>query len=287
MSERIRVVWLIVTMAVVSLLIEVVTVGILYQTAFKIERERLVETVSSQARLIEAVFRFDSVYSGDYPGSTVEATLSQIIDAHKSCQGFGETGEFTLSRRVGDQMVFLLRHRCHDSHEPKPIPFDSRLAEPMRLALSGRTGTIVGLDYRGETVLAAYEPVAGTGWGIVAKTDIEEVRAPFIKASLISAFTALLAILAGAFFLVKITSPLFKKLHDNIRKLEASLEKVKMLGGLLPICSSCKKIRDDKGYWNNLEQYIKTHSEADFSHGICPECARKLYPELNREKIGE
>ncbi len=51
--------------------------------------------------------------------------------------------------------------------------------------------------------------------------------------------------------------------------------------GLIPICSSCKKIRDDKGYWNQIESYIESHSEADFSHSICPECAKKLYPDFD------
>ena len=64
-----------------------------------------------------------------------------------------------------------------------------------------------------------------------------------------------------------------------ISELREALAKVKKLSGLLPMCASCKKIRDDKGYWNQLEAYVRDHSEADFSHGICPECAKKLYPE--------
>lgn len=60
----------------------------------------------------------------------------------------------------------------------------------------------------------------------------------------------------------------------------AALSKVKLLSGLIPICASCKKIRDDKGYWNQIESYICKHSEAEFSHGICPDCAKKLYPEF-------
>ncbi|HEY9593800.1 MAG TPA: response regulator, partial [Spirochaetia bacterium] len=59
-----------------------------------------------------------------------------------------------------------------------------------------------------------------------------------------------------------------------------AIEDLKTLSGLIPICASCKKIRDDKGYWRQLEEYISTHSEAQFSHAICPECARKLYPGL-------
>jgi PAS domain S-box-containing protein len=63
-------------------------------------------------------------------------------------------------------------------------------------------------------------------------------------------------------------------------RLTDALAKTKKLSGMLPICSSCKKIRDDKGYWNQIESYIRNHSEAEFSHGICPECAKKLYPNL-------
>ncbi len=58
---------------------------------------------------------------------------------------------------------------------------------------------------------------------------------------------------------------------------EKALDKVKLLSGILPICAACKKIRDDKGYWNQVESYIKQHSEAEFSHGMCPDCSDKLY----------
>ena len=66
-----------------------------------------------------------------------------------------------------------------------------------------------------------------------------------------------------------------------VKELQEALAEVKTLSGLLPICSSCKKIRDDKGYWNQIEAYIRNHSEAEFSHSICPECAKELYPDLN------
>ncbi|MCJ7540367.1 MAG: hypothetical protein MUO88_11965 [Desulfobacterales bacterium] len=68
-----------------------------------------------------------------------------------------------------------------------------------------------------------------------------------------------------------------------IIQLQASLSEIKMLSGLLPICSSCKKIRDDKGYWNQIESYIREHSEAEFTHSICPECSKKLYPDFYKE----
>jgi len=68
------------------------------------------------------------------------------------------------------------------------------------------------------------------------------------------------------------------------KQLNKAIEEVKILSGLLPICASCKKIRDDKGYWNQIEAYISKYSEAEFSHGICPECAKKLYPDIKRKK---
>jgi len=64
-----------------------------------------------------------------------------------------------------------------------------------------------------------------------------------------------------------------------IRELQEALARVKNLSGLLPICASCKKIRDEHGLWYSLEIYIRNHSEADFSHGICPDCRKRLYPE--------
>jgi PAS domain S-box-containing protein len=67
-----------------------------------------------------------------------------------------------------------------------------------------------------------------------------------------------------------------------VKKLQRALAEVKTLSGLLPICASCKKIRDDKGYWNQLEVYIRDHSGAEFSHSLCPECAKKLMRELRQ-----
>jgi hypothetical protein len=73
---------------------------------------------------------------------------------------------------------------------------------------------------------------------------------------------------------------LAEKRDQALREREEALAQVKILQGLLPICASCKKIRDDRGAWSQPEVYITDHSEAEFSHGICPDCAKKLYPEL-------
>ncbi len=70
------------------------------------------------------------------------------------------------------------------------------------------------------------------------------------------------------------------RLLDSIQKLEEALVQVKQLSGLLPICSYCKNIRDDKGYWKNVEEFIEKNSSAQFSHSVCPACLKKHYPDI-------
>ena len=65
-------------------------------------------------------------------------------------------------------------------------------------------------------------------------------------------------------------------------ELRNALAKVKTLSGFIPICSSCKKIRDDQGYWTQVEAYLREHSEIEFSHGLCPDCMKKLYPDIQK-----
>lgn len=81
--------------------------------------------------------------------------------------------------------------------------------------------------------------------------------------------------------LEKLEGSKWEELDANIKN---ALLEVKILSGLLPICASCKKIRDDKDYWNQIEAYIRDHSEAEFSHSICPNCVKKLYPDFDIEK---
>ena len=76
----------------------------------------------------------------------------------------------------------------------------------------------------------------------------------------------------------KLAEVALKKEHDQLLQ---ALKEIKTLSGLLPICASCKKIRDDKGYWNQIEDFIQQRSDALFSHAICPACAKKLYPDLD------
>lgn len=229
MSERKRLFLLISIMAVASLIVAGVTIAMLYRAAFFEERARLVETAQSQARLIEAIARFDVAHQEKWHphvGVPAEATLRQVIDAHKHYKGFGNTGEFTLARRDGDYIIFLLRHRHGGLDQPKPVAFESDLADPMRAALLGKSGNLVGHDYRGEIVLAAHEPVRGLNYGIVAKIDLAEVRAPFVRAGAIALGFMVLVVLAGAMSFLRITKPVIRRLENQADELQKAHEKL-------------------------------------------------------------
>ena len=76
-----------------------------------------------------------------------------------------------------------------------------------------------------------------------------------------------------------------EKRNIELQQLAAAMKRIKKLSGLLPICTAFKKVRDNQGYWNQIEAYISTHSEAYFTHSLCPECAKELYPDLGLDDI--
>jgi len=222
-----RLLLLIFIMASISISVSAAAISLLYGTSLEQQRVRLIEIAQSQARLIEAMARFDQRHQQRlHPGygNSAASTISQIIDAHSNYKGFGDTGEFTLARREGNQIVFLLSHRHYDLDNPVPLDFNSRLAEPMRLALAGKSGTVIGPDYRGETVLAAYEPVAVLDLGIVAKIDLSEIRAPFVRTGGIAIGLAILIVLCGAFLFIRITRPMLLQLQDSEERFRATFE---------------------------------------------------------------
>jgi sigma-B regulation protein RsbU (phosphoserine phosphatase) len=73
-------------------------------------------------------------------------------------------------------------------------------------------------------------------------------------------------------------------LADKVQELALALEQVKTLRGIVPICANCKNVRDDQGYWNKVETYFREHTEAEFSHAVCPDCMTKLYPQFSERR---
>jgi PAS domain S-box-containing protein len=225
MTERKRISSLIMIMMISSLIIAGITIVVLYQTAFNEQKERLVVVAKSMARLIEVIAKFEVIDQHDDMNAAYQHTLNQIREAHKQYKEFGKTGEFTLAERQGNNMVYLLSRRHDSADKLKSIPLESNLAEPMRQALSGKSGTLIGLDYRGKLVLAAYEPIKTVkfpdlNWGIVIKIDMDEVREPFIRAGLIAGIFTIVFLIFGSFLFIKITNPLIIQLEHRAVKLE-------------------------------------------------------------------
>ena len=213
----------------IALLVGSMAIAMLYQTAIKEGGAHLRSMVQSQARLIEAMARHEREVSerlGQEPSTAIATVLSQVRDAHRHYAGLGATGEFTLARREGAHLVFLLSLRHDHPDKEKPLPFNIEKAEPMQLALSGRSGIIVGADYRGERVLAAYEPVALLDLGLVAKIDLSEIRAPFVRAGMTTFAMTFGLVLIGTILFFRITRPLLTKLQERERLLDNVLENI-------------------------------------------------------------
>ena len=189
------------------------------------QKERLIEINAAQARLIEAIARYDRQFSGGDVSVTEADTVSQVVDAHRKQPGFGDTGEMMLARLEGQEIVFLLKPRhSSDGHEMRISVKDTSPDNPMKLALNGQTGTAVTTDYRGERVLAAYMPVEELNLGIVSKIDLDEIQSPLIQASLAGFGVAALLILIGGVVLVRVNRPLLEQLEHRDRSLDAILQ---------------------------------------------------------------
>jgi len=217
--ERRHTLILIAVLAALTLGVTYATIERLYIVAMVEERSRLTETAQSQARLIEALARSNLELNVDPAVAVaVAATLDVVRAAQAEYAGLGRTGEFTLARRDGDSIVFLLIQRHSELAGHAPIPFQSDLAEPMHRALSGESGTMIGRDYRGVTVLAAFEPVAVLDLGIVAKIDLAEIQGEYRDAALLTLGPALAAIVLGAFLFTRVTRPIVQRIGETERR---------------------------------------------------------------------
>lgn len=234
-SGRIRLATLPLLMAAMAAGSSGIAVAVLYDTALRTERSELMEIARAQRDLMEAVARFDALYSAsDVMGGAAAATIGQIQDAHGRFAGFGDTGEFYLARTDGAAIDYIVPLRF----DPPEAAFSSRMDgtqdRPMQLALRGMTGTTVGPDYRNERVLAAYTPIAPLDLGLVIKIDMQEIRAPFVAAGVLAGVVTLVLIIVGVRVSREISSPVVDELDEKAR-LEMELELARAVQqGLLP-----------------------------------------------------
>jgi PAS domain S-box-containing protein len=202
-------------MIAICVAVVAIVIPILYHTAFGQQRRRLCEIAQSQARWIEAV----AAMTAD-----PDAILQMMRQVQENVKSLGKTGELSLVRRHSDQVQLLLHRRDETLVNLQPVPFAALQANPIGMALSGASGSMVGTDSRGERVLAAYESVTPLGWGVVAKIDLWEIRQPFVKAGLMAGGITFVLILGGVFLFLRISYPRIRRLEESEANTQAILD---------------------------------------------------------------
>ena len=258
--------YLLIIMVMVSIGVGSVVLFKTYQEHLRDHKMQLLNIVKTQAHIIESVAEFDDKYSSNFPGGSREATLSQIRKAHDKIEGFGNTGEFLLAQREGNFIIFLLRssQKKFKAKAPDAVPLSSNLSEPMKLALQGKSGIIIGLDYRGEKVLAAYEPVNALDLGLVAKMDISEIQKPFIQATVTAGFGGAIIILVGTFAFFRMSKPLIRTIQESQERYEMAVKGTK--DGLWDWMDVNREEEWWSPQWYNLLGYRDREIEANFSN---------------------
>jgi len=216
------------------------------------------------------------------------------------------SAETLIVRREGDDVLFLneLRHK-KDTALSLRLPLTQEQL-PSAMAALGKEGIFEGLDYRKVPVVAAAKKIPGSPWFLVSKIDEEEIHAVSRKRTTLISLIVIVLILASGSSVgllwwqqrvryyrkqldaeVQFSEELQKTSLERERlllELQEALANVKTLSEMLPICSYCKKVRDDKGYWDQVDSYISKHTDTVFSHSICPECAEKALKEIEEYK---
>ncbi|MDX1592894.1 MAG: PAS domain S-box protein [Gammaproteobacteria bacterium] len=192
-----------------------------YRVAFEQERMNLLDQAEATRQLIETVARFDRRHSA-YPEGPEAGTLLQI---REGLIGLPQRSEAIIGVRDGDRIRLLLRQKAARVDAPRSIPMQSPLGEPIRRAVSGQTGWMIGRDYRGIEVLAGYTelPLLGAGYGLVIKENLETLRAPYLHAlwtgSLLILGFSLLA--ASGYF--ALTLPIIRAYVHHVERFELAM----------------------------------------------------------------
>ena len=205
--------------AIMTLIVVFITCMALYQLYIigsEDQKNFLTEFAQSQAAMIDMMVAHEIDDHPKMEKTDIEKeVLSTLMGAHEKFKGFGKTGEFTLAKLDNDQIHFLLSHRDTGVNGMESVvKLNSNLAEPMQRALSGKFGDIVGLDYHGITVLAAYAPIESLGWGLVAKIDLSEIQAPYLQEAMYGFIGGVVLIMLGSIMIIRFINPLIHEIEN-------------------------------------------------------------------------
>ncbi|MEX0776634.1 MAG: PAS domain S-box protein [Phycisphaeraceae bacterium] len=202
----------------------IITVA-LYQVSVTQQRQRLVGMARMQARVVEAMVRHQPAGQGpEVPADLITEFLGQIRAAYVEDEGSGLTDECLLGWRQGQQIILKLHAQRSEDIRVDSVPFEGSREIPMRRAMHGESGTMIGIDYRGHRVLAAYEPMASLGMGVVTKVDLAEIRAPYLRVAGVGALATLCLAGIGAVLFHRAARPIFRDLFERELRYRALFE---------------------------------------------------------------
>ena len=227
MSEQSRALLIISTIVVIIIVSVLSATSMFYQSAFKAARIQLIDSVKLHKSAIQALIIHEHDFINEAPSNQHESALSDYIQLIANTRKENPDQELELAKKSGENIEFLFSHHKSQTGKPGIILFHSQNAEPMRLALQGKSGTVIGRDYKGELVLAAYENIKND-LGLVEKINITAIRAPFIKSAFyLSAIISLLVILAS-FIITRLGNPIIVNLRNSLSELTRSEQKLRL-----------------------------------------------------------
>lgn len=213
MGERRRLALLLAALALVAGITGAVTVTMLYNATVKWQREILQNVAESQVQAITDTEKVERATNPTISNEELLVIISRDLAHHYSqLPDFGATGEVLIGHKQDDYVRYLASSHWQSSSSITAFRAGKHLATPMRKAIDGQRGTLIGPDYRGIEVLAAFAPVPSLGWGVVAKIDLAEIRRPFTSAAFAVALVALLAIILLAISYARATNPLLREI---------------------------------------------------------------------------
>jgi PAS domain S-box-containing protein len=273
-SGRARVAIIALILFVITLLATRVATTLVYNASLAQTKERLREYVQAQASAIQSMAALQERVTRSLPPSAKRAdprqwVLDLLSEAHALYRGAGRTGEFNIAEAQGDSILFLLRHRRGSVTLSDSRPARAGQRTPMRLALEGKSGTMVGADERGVKVVAAYEPVKAYGWGAVAKIDLAEVREPFGQAGLAGSLIALLLIITGTWLVFRVTDPIFNHIVESEERFRGAFESAAV--GISLVTPDGMLLRANETLGRMLGYTLKELQSTDFSALVHPD----------------
>jgi len=208
---------------------------LLYQSAFQNYSERLSEITRTQSEIVNSLVAYNKKLYID--GDDAFASTMEILrEANEGFDGIGKTGEFTVASWVENDITYYISQRIQGTPARDQSLFKSNLSKPMRAALEGQSGVMIAEDYRGITVLAAFEPVKHFDLGVVAKIELSEIRTPFVNAGLISLLAGIILLVVGSMFYLRFYERLRNKEDLLQNRYDSILDNT--LDGVITIDSS-------------------------------------------------